>query len=92
MSDWDFKSFLAKNKPIVENPQRGSASLTSGGRAPLLHVSEAGLQLLLSLAVIWGQEGLSGCSELRGLLADFLGPLREKHRFYFRIVPVFTYQ
>ena len=34
---------------------------------------------LLSLAVTSGQEGLPGCSQLRGLLADFLGPLRERN-------------
>ena len=43
----DFKSFLAKNKSIVENPKRWSASLTSGGGAPLPHVHGAGLAALI---------------------------------------------
>lgn len=47
LSCWDFKSFLAKNKPIVENPKRWSASLTSGGRAPLPHVRGARLPALI---------------------------------------------
>lgn len=47
LSCWDFKSFLAKNKSIVENPKRWSASLTSGGRAPLPHVQGAGLPALI---------------------------------------------
>lgn len=47
LSCWDFKSFRAKNKSIVENPKRWSASLTSGGRAPLPHVQGAGLPALI---------------------------------------------
>lgn len=47
LSGWDFKSFLAKNKPIVENPKRWSASLTSGGGATLPHVQGAGLPALI---------------------------------------------
>ena len=67
LSCWDFKSFLAKNKSIVENPKRWSASLTSGGRAALPHVHGTGLPVLIissnlrSGGVAWLFPATGGC-------------------------------
>lgn len=47
LSCWDFESCLAKNKSIVENPQRWSASLTSRGGATHPRVRGAGLPALI---------------------------------------------
>lgn len=83
--------FLLKIHLLWKNPKRWSTSLTSGGRAALPHVHGAVLPALIISSNL-RSGGVAWLFPATWAACWFPGALeREKHKFYFRTVPVFVY-
>lgn len=83
--------FLLKIHLLWKNPKRWSTSLTSGGRAALPHVHGAVLPALIISSNL-RSGGVAWLFSATWAACWFPGALeREKHKFYFRTVPVFVY-